>query len=187
MEYSRLSKQELDRLFEEILNKYERKIFNLIYRMVGDYDDAVDLTQETFLRVYKGLKSFRGEANIYTWIYQIALNLCRTELAKKKRTSKIIPLDQPMETEEGELEMEVPDESMAPDTIYEGMNLQEAVQKALEALPPQYKEVIILHDLQGFSYEEMASLLGTNEQTIRVRLHRARKMLKKLLEPYINE
>lgn len=187
MKYSRLSKEELDRVFEEILNKYERKIFNMIYRMVGDYDDAADLTQETFLRVYKGLRSFRGEASIYTWIYQIALNLCRTTIAQRKRISSVVSLDQRIETEDSEIDVEVPDESMAPHIIIEGVNLQEAVQKAIEALPLPYKEVVILHDLQGFSYQEIANMLGTNEQTIRVRLHRARKMLRSLLSPYINE
>ncbi|MGC8842984.1 MAG: sigma-70 family RNA polymerase sigma factor, partial [bacterium] len=82
MDYRKLSKEELDRVFEELLDKYERKIFNMIYRMIGNYDDAIDLTQETFLRVYKNLRNFRGESQIYTWIYQIALNLCRTKLAE---------------------------------------------------------------------------------------------------------
>lgn len=187
MKYARLSKEELDRVFEEILDKYERKTFNMIYRMVGDYDEAADLTQETFLRVYRGLRSFRGEADIYTWIYQIALNLCRTKMAQEKRKGRTISLDQPIETEDSELEMEVPDDSLAPQTISEGLNLQEAVQKAIATLPFPYREVIVLHDLQGFSYEEIANMLGTNEPTIRVRLHRARKMLRKILEPYINE
>lgn len=187
MEYAKLSKQELDRAFEDILNRYERKIFNMIYRMMGNYDEAVDLTQETFLRVYKGLRQFRGESNIYTWIYQISLNLCRTRIAQKKKEAKLVSLDQPIETEDDELEIEVPDESMAPQTAFEGLNLQEAVQMAVESLPSPYREVIVLHELQGFSYKEIADMMSTNEQTIRVRLHRARKMLRKLLEPYINE
>ncbi|MBC7328645.1 sigma-70 family RNA polymerase sigma factor [bacterium] len=188
MDYSKLSKQEYDRIFEEILDKYERKIFNMIYRMVGNYDEAADLTQETFLRVYKGLRTFRGQSSLYTWIYQIALNLCRTKLAWERKKSRVLSLDQKLETEEGEeLEMEVPDESTAPNLLFEGKNLQEAIQQALEALPLPYREVIVLHDLQGFSYEEMANMLGVNEQAIRVRLHRARKMLRELLEPYINK
>ncbi len=187
MEHSRLSKEELDRVFEEILDEYEKRIFNMIYRIVGDYDEAADLTQETFVRVYKGLKSFRGEAHIYTWIYQIALNLCRTKMAQEKRRLKVVSLNQRIETEDSELEIEVPDESVAPHTILEEMNLQEAVQRAVEALPLPYKEVVVLHDLQGFSYKEIADMMGTNEQTVRVKLHRARKMLRKLLEPYINK
>lgn len=186
MDYGKLSKEELNKVFEELLDKYERKIFNMIYRIVGNYDDAADLTQETFLRVYKGLRSFRGEANIYTWIYQIALNICRTMLSQKKRMPSLVSLDQKMETDDSELETEIPDETMAPHILVEGMNLQEAVQKAVESLPLSYREVIVLHDLQGFSYEEIAQMLNTTEQTVRVRLHRARKMLRKLLEPYIN-
>jgi RNA polymerase sigma-70 factor (ECF subfamily) len=186
MDFKKLSKEELDRLFEEILDKYERKIFNMIYRMVGNYDDAVDLTQETFLRVYKSLRSFRGEANIYTWIYQIALNLCRTKLAQDKRM-RVISLDQEIETEEGEMEREIPDDSMTPEQTWEARNIQEAVQRAIEKLPLPYREVIVLHDLQGFSYEEIANMLGINEEAVRVRLHRARKRLKELLEPFIKE
>ena len=186
MPYKKLDKDELDRLFEEILDKYEKRIFNMIYRMIGNYDDAVDLTQETFLRVYKSLRSFRGEANIYTWIYQIALNLCRTKIAQERKI-KVVSLDQEIETEEGEVEREVPDDSMAPEAIWETRNIQEAVQKAIEKLPPPYREVIILHDLQGFSYSEIANMLGTNEQAIRVRLHRARKRLKELLQLFIKE
>jgi RNA polymerase sigma-70 factor (ECF subfamily) len=186
MGYRKLSKEELDRLFEEIMDKYERKIFNMIYRMTGNYDDAVDLTQETFLKVYKSLRSFRGEANIYTWIYQIALNLCRTKMAQDRRM-KVISLDQEIETEEGEMEREIPDDSMTPEQVWEAKNIQEAVQKAIERLPLPYREVIILHDLQGFSYGEIANMLGTNEQAVRVRLHRARKRLKELLEPFIKE
>lgn len=179
------AREDIDRLFEEILDKYERKIFNMIYRMVGDYEEAVDLTQETFLRVYKGLKGFRGESKISTWVYQIALNVCRTKMAYARKKAGMVSLNEAVKTEEGELEREVADETLSPERVLEREALQELVQKAIASLPPPYREVIILRDIQGLSYEEIADITSTNEQTVRVRLHRARQALKKILEPYI--
>ncbi|MGC8843329.1 MAG: RNA polymerase sigma factor, partial [bacterium] len=100
---------------------------------------------------------------------------------------RVVSLDEELETEEGEMEREIPDDSLAPEQMSEVKSIQEAVQEAIKKLPSPYREVIILHDLQGFSYGEVANMLGTNEQAVRVRLHRARKRLKELLEPFIKE
>jgi RNA polymerase sigma-70 factor (ECF subfamily) len=174
--------------FEELVAKYERRIFNLIYRQVGDYEDAADLTQETFVKAFKAFGQFRGQSKVFTWLCQIALNLCKNRFRQRDRMRPItgVSLEEIIEQEEGERqERQVPDWTHAPDRLYEQRELSELVQSAIAELPQEYRTVLVLRDLQHLSYQEIAQATGLSLENVKSRLHRARIMLRRKLAPYI--
>jgi RNA polymerase sigma-70 factor, ECF subfamily len=168
--------------FSKLILKYQGKAFNIAYRMLDNYEEAKDVTQAAFIRAYQGLGSFREDSCFYTWLYRIIINLCKN----KKKSWAIHPppesLDEPVATEEGEVARTVTDKEPAPDEIAVRHEIQELVQKAINGLPVQYKEIIILRDIEGLSYEEIAEALSCREGTVKSRLCRARIMLKDKLE-----
>lgn len=167
--------------FDEIVARYEKPIFNVIYRMLGDYDEAADVTQETFISAYKAFRRFRGESRVYTWLYQIALNHSRNRLRRRRQPT--VSLDTPPGKDEGP-GIEVSDESSAPHRIAEKEELRAKILAAIEALPPDYREVIILRELQGLSYNEIVEATGISLDNVKTRLSRARAMLRHRLGPY---
>ncbi|MGC8832725.1 MAG: RNA polymerase sigma factor [Armatimonadota bacterium] len=174
--------------FEELVAKYERRIFNLIYRQVGDYEDAADLTQETFVKAFKAFSKFRGQSKVFTWLCQIALNLCKNRFRQRDRMRPItgVSLEEIIEQEEGERqERQVPDWTHAPDRLYEQRELSELVQAAVAELPQDYRTVLVLRDMQHLSYQEIAQATGLSIENVKSRLHRARIMLRRKLVPYI--
>jgi RNA polymerase sigma-70 factor (ECF subfamily) len=175
--------------FEELVVKYERKIFNLIYRHVGDAEDAADLTQDTFVRAYQAYGRFRGDSKVYTWLCQIALNACKNRFRQRDRQRPHIgpSLDEPIADNESELRLrEIPDLTSEPGLLYERQELRLAVERAIESLPPDYKGVILLRDVHGMAYQEIADATGLTLEAVKTRLHRARLMLRRKLEPYLN-
>lgn len=169
--------------FERIVIAYQQKIFNLAFRLLGDKEEAEDLTQEVFLNVYKHLSSFRGDAQFSTWIYQVALNHCRNRFKYLKRRfyQSTESLDDPLQGGEGDLERELPDEADVPEEALHRRQVQRLVQRAVQRLRPDYREIIVLRDIQELSYQEISEVLGLPEGTIKSRLHRARWELKELL------
>jgi len=170
--------------FERIVIAYQQRIFNLAFRLLGDREEAEDLTQEVFLNVYKHLPSFRGDAQFSTWIYQVTINHCRNRFKYLKRRfhQTTESLDDPMQGGEGELERELPDEADAPEDALHRRQVQRLVHMAVQRLRPDYREIIVLRDIQELSYQEISDVLGLPEGTIKSRLHRARWELKELLE-----
>lgn len=173
--------------FEELLNRYESKIFNLILRLVGDYEEAADLTQETFIQAFKALPEFRGESQIYTWLYSIAVNRTKNRLKQLERQQRLVPesLDEPIAREDGDLEREVPDWTYSPEQVLERKELQQVVQREIQNLPEDFREVIVLRDLQGLSYRDIAHILGISVEALKSRLFRARSCLRERLRPYL--
>jgi RNA polymerase sigma-70 factor (ECF subfamily) len=173
--------------FDALVIKYEKKIFNVIYRFLGDYEEATDLTQETFLSAYRHYDRFRGEAKVFTWLYQIARNLCinRVRQRDRQRALRIESLDQPHETEGEEgLTREVADWSHSPQTVLEDKELRQRILAAVESLPPDYKEVVLLREFENLSYNEIVAVTGLTLENVKTRLSRARAMLRRKLEPY---
>jgi RNA polymerase sigma-70 factor (ECF subfamily) len=166
--------------FEELVLKYQRQIYTVAYRFMGNHEDASDLAQEAFIKAYKSIDRFRGESSLKTWLYHIVANVCRDELRKRKK-GQVLSLDAPISTEEGEITRQTEDWTYAPDLIYESKEAQYFIQEAINQLTPEYKEVIILREIQGFSYEEIARHLGCSLGTIKSRLNRARKAMRDLL------
>ena len=171
--------------FEEIHKKYQDKIFNLILRIVGDRTDAEDLTQTTFINAYVAWGRFRGEARVSTWLYQIAVNNCKNRFKQRdrQREREPISLDNSIETDSGELTREVADWRDAPERVLLDQELAQQIRRAVEALPPEYRTVLILQQ-EDLSYEDIARITGLTVQAVKTRLHRARNRVRQRLEPY---
>ena len=175
--------------FDELFQAYEQKIFNLVYRLVGDYEDAADLTSDTFVRALRAYDRFRGDAHPYTWLHRIALNLCKNYFRQQRHRSRVhsFSLDSPVTSEEGEVPREIEDRRAAPQQQVEAKELGGEVQKCLLALRPDFRTLILLRDLQGLSYREIGSILGCSEKAVKSRLFRARAQLRDALSPYLSE
>jgi RNA polymerase sigma-70 factor (ECF subfamily) len=177
--------------FDELVATYEKKIFNVVYRVLGDYEEAADLTQETFISAYKSFDRFRGDAKIYTWLYQIAINHCRNRLRQRGRARAlhIESLDQPREwDDESESSgREIADLTQAPHTILEEKELRQRILAAVHSLPPDYREVVVLREIHGLSYNEIAEATRLSLDNVKTRLSRARAMLRRKLEPYYRD
>ncbi|HEY3282400.1 MAG TPA: sigma-70 family RNA polymerase sigma factor [Armatimonadota bacterium] len=173
--------------FDELIAKYEKKVFNLILRHINDYDDAADLTQETFINAYRAYGRFRGDSKVYTWLCQIALNACKNRFRQRDRVKPLTgpSLDEPVEDERGSVSRDFPDLTHAPHQVFEQKELGQQIEAAIAALPLDYRTVVILRDLQGLSYQEIAEAAGLSLETVKTRLHRGRLMLRRRLEPYL--
>jgi RNA polymerase sigma-70 factor, ECF subfamily len=162
--------------FEILLRRHEKAIFNLVYRMLGDYDDAAETAQEAFLSAYRAIGQFRGEANFSTWLYRIALNHANTRRkSRNAREHRLVPI------ETTEL---VSDPQLGPAETLEKKEIRERVQQALNELEPEDATVILLRDMQDSPYEEVARVLNVPVGTVKSRLHRARQALKSRLALY---
>lgn len=168
--------------FDMIVKRYKLRLINFVFRFLGDRDQAEELVQETFLRVFRERKSYERISNFSTWIFTIAGNLAKSELRRRKRW-RFFSLDQ-REPEEG-AEFEIPDESQRPDRLAHDRMIEGAVQKAMDTLSPKYREAVILRDIQGFAYEEIAEIIGCPVGTVKSRVNRARLRLQEELKDWM--
>lgn len=177
--------------FDALVAAYEKKIFNVIYRLMGDYEESADLTQETFISAYKSFDRFRGDAKVYTWLYQIAINHCRNRLRQRGRARalQMESLDQPRDwgDEAEPSSREIADLSFAPHALLEEKELRQRILAAVESLPPDYREVVVLREIQGLSYNDIAAVTGLSLDNVKTRLSRARAMLRRKLEHYYRD
>jgi len=173
-----------EKAFAEIVFHYQKKVFNIAYRMLGNLEEAKDLAQEVFISVFESIKGLKEEAKFDAWLTQIALNHCRNrwKYLKRRQYFNSDSLDDPVETEDGNMPRAIVDPSDNPETLYEKKMIQQFIQRGLLKLKEDQRELLVLRDLQGFSYEEMAVLLALPEGTIKSKLHRARVDLKGILE-----
>jgi len=173
-----------EKAFEEVVLHYQKKVFNITYRMLGNLEEAKDLAQEVFISVFESIKDLKEEAKFDAWLKKITLNHCRNrwKYLKRRKYFNSDSLDDPVETEDGAMTKVISDPSDNPETLYEKKVIQQLVQRGLLNLKEDQRELIVLRDLQGFSYEEMGELLGLPEGTIKSKLHRARMDLKGILE-----
>ena len=165
--------------FAALVSAYEGKIYNLALRYLGNREDAMDASQEVFLRVFRFLPGFQEESGFSTWIYRIGVNVCKDMLAKRARRSEL-PLEVPDE-EEDYRTAEVADSRYDPEAIVEQADLRESLADAIKQLPDQQREMIVLRDIQGLSYEEIGRVLSLESGTVKSRLSRARENLRKKL------
>ncbi|MCQ1528501.1 RNA polymerase sigma factor [Lutispora saccharofermentans] len=163
--------------FEELISAYEKKAYNIAYRMMGNEEDAKDMAQEAFIKIYKSIQNFREESSFSTWLYRIVTNVCLDELRKRKN-DRLVPLELNIETDKGSAIVELSAEKETPEDIYERVEKRQLIQNAISSLGDDYKTVIILRDIQGFGYEEIASMLNCSLGTIKSRINRARNQLK---------
>ncbi len=173
--------------FDKLVLKHKDRLFNLCYRLLGDYEEANDSAQETFIKVYRALKKFRFESAFSTWLYRIAVNTCKNKLKSSayRQKRKMVPLDNPVLANRSRPSREIQDESQSPAIELEKKERMRIIQEAINALPPEQKEVVTLRDIEGFSYEEVAEITGFNLGTVKSRLARARQDLRKKLRSVI--
>lgn len=164
--------------FAELVNQYKQKVFTYAYRMVGNTQDAEDVAQETFLRVYRHLASYDPHRRFATWMYAIANNLCIDVLRRRRPT---LSLDQPV-NDEGDLFLEPAATEGNPEQEAEQLELHQAVEAAIASLPESYRSVIILRHVQNLSYDEISRILDLPLNTVKTRIFRAREALAKRLK-----
>lgn len=157
-----------ERELEQLYDEHKGRVFSTAYRMVGNRPDAEDITQDVFIKVFKHMDAFRGEAAISTWIYRITVNTCFDFLRKRKRQAAV-PLE------------DVPE----PSTPSQG--LKRLIETMVTQLPATYRKVFTLYDIQGLKHAEIAETLGITEGASKSLLHRARAQLRKRLQPYVRD
>jgi RNA polymerase sigma-70 factor, ECF subfamily len=164
------------RAFEDLVERYQQKVFNIAFRMSGNQEDALDLSQESFLRAYRALHHFKGQSAFSTWLFRIVNNTCIDALRKRKRQPLVVmSTDASIETEEGEYQIEFPaPESESPEEQTLSKELREQVQLALSRLSEEHRLALVLRDIEGYSYEEIAEILDLNIGTVKSRINRAR-------------
>ncbi len=161
--------------FEHLVHAYEKNVYNLALRSLGNPQDAEDVTQEAFLKAYRSLSSFRGDSKFSVWLYRIVSNLCLDLLrAKQRRPVQSLTV----ENDEGEVdELEISDEHFSPEKLLDRKLTRESVQRGLASLPDDSRQILLLRELQGMSYEEIGDTLGLEPGTVKSRIFRARKKL----------
>ncbi|ACY49500.1 RNA polymerase, sigma-24 subunit, ECF subfamily [Rhodothermus marinus DSM 4252] len=187
-ELQRLSDEDLMSLFQAgtleafdiLVSRYKDPLANYLYRFLGDPKEVEDLLQETFMRVYRNRHSYRRIAKFSTWLYTIAGNLARSEYRKRKRR-RVYSL-QSVNRDEEEYEVEIPDETFAPDRHTESTIQDRYIQEALKQIPEEFREVVVLRDVQQLSYEEIAEITGLPMGTVKSRINRGRTKLQALLK-----
>ncbi len=174
-----------DAAFSEVVGRYKAKIYNYVYRMTGSADDAEDLTQEVFIRLYTSIDSFRGQSSLNTWLFRIAGNLCIDRFRRTKNRAPAFSLDEPAGGDDAPAH-EVPDETYAPHRLLENVEMAEQIQAALSKLPEKLRTALLLHDIEGLPYEEIAEIAGCPLGTVKSRLFNARLQLRQHLSGYLN-
>ena len=166
--------------YDILVDRYKDQLTNYIYRFVGDWEECEDLLQETFLRVYRNRHSYRPVAKFSTWLYTIAGNLARSEYRKRKRRN--VYSIQSVNRDNEEYEIDIPDESFSPDEAAEGAIQDKYIQEALMEIPEEFREVVVLRDIQQLSYDEIAQVTGLPMGTVKSRINRGRTKLQALLK-----
>lgn len=171
--------------FEEIFQLYHRRIYNAVYGMLGDPDDAQDVTQDVFMRLHDALPTLRADEAFSTYLYRIALNLCRDRARRKKRV-RFQSMDTPRADSEGDVEpMDFPDQGKLPEETLTNDELQNRVRQAVQTLSDDHKAVIVMHHFQGMEVNDIARILKVPTGTVKSRLARGRDQLHRKLRGYI--
>ena len=171
--------------FQELVNRYRNPITNFVYRMLNDYERAVDLSQETFVRIYMNADKYQANYSFSTYIYRIASNLAISELRQRKRR-KLMQFPTFFNKEGEEVEMEIEDSRIAdPDDSMINDERRKAIAKAIATLPEKYRTAVVLRDVEGRSYEEIGEVLGLSDGTVKSRINRARNLLKEKLSEFL--
>ncbi|MEO0073631.1 MAG: sigma-70 family RNA polymerase sigma factor [candidate division WOR-3 bacterium] len=172
-----------DEAFEELVRRYERKVYNICYRMLGNEQDASEAMQDAFLRAYRFLPRFQFKSSFFTWLYRIATNVSLTRL-RRRRQPESVSLDEPV-GEDGDLALELPDHRHTPEEAHRQRVLAEKLQEALRSLPEEHRRVVELRDFEGLSNEEVSRALKLSIAAVKSRLHRGRLTMREKLAAYL--
>jgi len=166
--------------YRGLVERYQNKLYHVIYGMVRNQEDARDLTQDAFIKAFKSISSFRAEAKFYTWIYRIGMNLAIDHLRKRKRRDHT-EFDEQIAARDSQGQVAEIHQTDSPRKSIERKQIYSAIMSALETLPEQQKQVVLLRELEGLSYKEIADIVGIPEGTVMSRLYYARKKLQGVL------
>ena len=161
--------------FETLVLEYEKNVYNIALRMTGNSEDAADMTQEAFIKAYNSLQSFRGDSKFSVWLYRIVSNVCLDFLRSKNRRPTV---SLSVEDDDGEdAQLDVADESQSPELLLDRKLTRDSVRRGLDSLPPDYRQILLLREIQGLSSDEIAQALSLEVGTVKSRIFRARKRL----------
>ena len=161
--------------FEALVLEHEKKVYNLALRMVGNEEDARDMAQEAFIRAFSSLDSFRGDSKFSVWLYRLTSNVCIDLLRSRGRRQTVsLTVD---DDESDAAELEIPDDRFSPERAFERAETRENVKRGLDTLSPEYRQILLLREISGLTYEEIGKALGLEEGTVKSRIFRARKKL----------
>ena len=172
-----------ERAFEILVQRYKNPLTNYVFRFLGDFDACSDVVQETMIKFYRYKDNYTSVAKFSTWIYTIAGNLARTEYRRRKRRTFLSINDYG----EDHKVLDIPDECYRPDVMTDSGIKDQIIQKALLKVKEDFREVVILRDIEGMSYEEIAEITGLNEGTVKSRINRGRAKLQELLKDIYKE
>lgn len=167
--------------FEELMDGYQKKIFNIALRMIGNHEDASELAQEVLIKIYKSIRSFKEEAAFSTWIYRITTNVCLDELRKRKNRT-MISINEEIAVGDGEVSLQIADHGPTPEEILEQKETRKIIENAIGKLSPEHRTVIILRELQNLDYEEISEITKVPVGTVKSRINRARQELRNILK-----
>src|SRR5437870_10337923 len=175
-----------ERAFQELVERYQTRLLNFIYRTIGDREKAEDLVQEVFIRVYRHIHRFDRTKKFSTWAYTIASNLAKNELRNRSRNPLVLfqTVQKNFQDEDRPLQFE--DTTSRPDEMYRKRSLREIVEESVAKLPEHHRNVFILRELEGKSYEEIAEITDCNLGTVKSRLNRARNSFAEIIAPYVD-
>lgn len=180
----RVQKHRDEKAFEELMRMYQHKVYNLVYRMIGNADEAEEIAQEVFVTVWKAIDGFRGDAKFSTWLYRISANHCKNRMKYLGRRS-YNATGELNEATEREAASAAPTSLRphldGPEAVLEGIELERAVQDGIAQLDEDHRALVVLRDVEDLSYEEIAKVTGLELGTVKSRLHRARLQLKDFL------
>lgn len=161
--------------YELLVKEYEKSVYNLALRMVGNSEDAADMSQEAFIKAYNSLTSFRGDSKFSVWLYRIVSNVCLDFIRSRKRKQT---MSLSTEDDDGDsVEMDIADDTQSPERLMEKQLTRDAVRRGLASMPPIQREILLLREIQGLSYDEIAEVLNLEAGTVKSRIFRARKKL----------
>ena len=169
--------------FEQLVKRYDRNVFRIAQHITHNREDAEDVVQDAFLKAYENLGQFQGQSKFYTWLVRIAVNEALMKL-RRRRTDKIVSLDQDIETEEDTMPREIADWAPNPAQLFDQGQLREILSKTIQGLPPSFRTVFVLRDVEGLSTEETAEALDLSIPAVKSRLLRARLQLRERLNKY---
>jgi RNA polymerase sigma-70 factor (ECF subfamily) len=170
--------------FQELVEKYQRRMYAVAYGILGQREDSLDAVQEAFIKAYRSLNDFKGESSFYTWLYRITVNAA-IDLARKAGRHEEIEFREEIDVDEEKGDYPVAPSSSNPAERLMRKELGELIEKAIRSLPVEQRASIVLREIEGLSYKEIADIMKCSEGTVMSRLHYGRKKMQELLEPYL--
>jgi RNA polymerase sigma-70 factor (ECF subfamily) len=175
--------------FEQLVVKHQKRMLNIAFRLTNDYDESCEVVQDAFVAAYKSIRNFRGDARFTTWLTSITVNLSKNKLKqmRSRRGREAFSLDEPVTIDDHAISIDPPSKEPSVLDKLEKHDVQQKVRDCIQTLEPDFREVLVLRDLQDFSYEEIGGMLKVREGTVKSRLFRAREAVKDCLKRVMGE